>query len=123
MPLYRKIGGILFYRCLSVRPSVPLSVCTNLTWKLNIFPLLLNSFSYKAHIWYEGTSHRYTSGTKVKVICRGQGQISGSCFSKDMCFGGISVSQTHLVLYCVKTEARVNCLIFNFGLNNKVLKF
>ena len=31
--------------------------------------------SYKAHIWYEGTSHRYTSpGTKVKVIiCKGQG--------------------------------------------------
>ena len=33
MPLYRKIGGILFYRCLSVRPSVCLSACTNLTWK------------------------------------------------------------------------------------------
>ena len=48
---------------------------------------------------YEGTSHRYTSlGTKVKVICKGQGQISGSCFSKDGCFGGISVSQTHLVI-------------------------
>ena len=31
MPLYRKIGGILFYCC----PSV----CTNLTWKLNIFPI------------------------------------------------------------------------------------
>ena len=45
---------------------------------------------------YEGTSHRYTSpGTKV--ICKGQGQISGSCFSKDGCFGGISVFQTHLV--------------------------
>ena len=26
-----------------------------------------------------------------------QGQISGSCFSKDWCFEGISVSQTHLV--------------------------
>ena len=41
-----KDQGILFYRCLSVRPSVhltvPPSVCTNLTWKLNIFPLLLN---------------------------------------------------------------------------------
>ena len=54
-----------------------------------------------AHVWYEDTSHRYTSpGTKVKVICKGQGQsqISGSCFSKDGCFGGISVSQTHLVV-------------------------
>ena len=52
-----------------------------------------------AHIWYEGTSHRYTSpGTKIKVICKGQGQISGSCFSTDGCFGGISVSQTHLVI-------------------------
>ena len=34
---------------------------------------------------------------KAYVICKGQGQISGSCFSKDGCFGGISVSQTHLV--------------------------
>ena len=52
------------------------------------------------HIWYEGTSHRYTSpGTKVKVICKGQGQISGSCVLKDGCFGGISPSKTHLVLH------------------------
>ena len=36
-------------------------------------------------------------GTKVKVICKGQGQISGSCLSKDGCFKGISVSQIHLV--------------------------
>ena len=44
------------------------------------------------------TSHQYTfPATKVKVICKAQGQISGSCFSKDRCFGGISVSQTHLV--------------------------
>ena len=29
-----------------------------------------------AHIWYEGISHQYASaGTKVKVICKGQGQI------------------------------------------------
>ena len=37
---------------LSVRPSV----CTNLTWKLNIFPfpLLLNLYSYKVNICYEG---------------------------------------------------------------------
>ena len=56
--------------------SVRLSVCTNLTWKLIIFLLLLNLFTYKAHIWYEGTSHQYAStGTKVKVICKGQGQM------------------------------------------------
>ena len=70
MPPFRKIGGggggggggILFYR-----PSICLSVYTNLTRKLNIF-----QFSYKAHIWYEGTSHCYTSpGTKVKVKYRG----------------------------------------------------
>ena len=35
-------GGTFFYCCPSVRPSIRLSVCTNLTWKLNIFPLLLN---------------------------------------------------------------------------------
>ena len=41
---------------------------------------------------------------KVKIICKGQSQISGSCFSKDGCFGDISVSQTHLVFqgYLVK---------------------
>ena len=83
---------------LSVCPSICPSVCLHkLKWKLYIFPFLLNYFSYKAHIWYEGTSHRYTSpGTKVKIIYKGQGQISGSCFSKDGCFGDISVSQTHL---------------------------
>ena len=48
---------------------------------------------------HEGTSQRYTSpGTKVKFICKGQGQISGSCFSKDGCYVGNSVSQIHLVL-------------------------
>ena len=74
MPPYRKIGGILFYRS----PSI----------------------CYKAYIWYEGISHRYTSpGTKFKVICKGQSQIPGSFFSKDGCFGGISVSQTHLVFF------------------------
>ena len=63
-----------------------------------------------AHIWYEGTSHGYTSpGTMVKVICKGQGQISGSC-SQKMGVGGTSVSQTHLIVYCSK---RVNkcCII------------
>ena len=48
----------------------------NIVCKLNIFPLLLNLFTYKAHIWYERISHQYASaGTKVKVICKGQGQM------------------------------------------------
>ena len=38
---------------------------------------------------------RSRSSAKVK------GQISGSCFSKDGCFGSISVSQTHLVFICL----------------------
>ena len=42
-------------------------------------------------------AHLIDTHLLVKVICKGQGQISGSCFSKDGCFGGISVSQTHLV--------------------------
>ena len=58
MPPYRKIRS----HCLK---------CENITWKLYIFLLLLHWFSYKAHIWYEGTSHQYTSGgTKFKVICQ-----------------------------------------------------
>ena len=67
--------------CLSVRPSVHLSVCTNLTWKLNIFPLLLNWFSYKAHIWLKAhliDKHllvpRSRSSAQVKV--KYQGHIS-----------------------------------------------
>ena len=47
--------------------------------------------------------------TKVKVICKGQ--ISGSCFSKDWCFGGISVSQTHLVYLCQNYVTGKGCLM------------
>ena len=36
-------------------------------WKFNIFLLILGKFSYKAHFWYEVTSHQYTSGG-VKVF-------------------------------------------------------
>ena len=55
--------------------------------------------------WYKGTSHRYTSaGTKVKVICKGQGQISRSHFPKNDRFGGISVSQTCLVKVIIFSE-------------------
>ena len=44
---------------------------------------------YKAHIWYEGTSHRYTlGGTKVKAICQGQGQNLRTHFPRNGSFGG-----------------------------------
>ena len=55
MPPYRKIGGGggVIVLPLSVRLSVRLYVCL-----------------------YEGISHQYASaGTKIKVICKGQGQI------------------------------------------------
>ena len=56
--------------------------------------------TYKAHIWYEGISHQYASaGTKVIVICIGQGQIQRLHFSKNGRFGGICVSETHVVFY------------------------
>ena len=92
-------GGNIVIR-LSVHPSVCSSIgLQNLTWKLNIFLLLLHLFSYKAHIWFEGTSHWYSSGgIKVKVICQGQGQLLRSHFEKKKkkktVFGGISVSHT-----------------------------
>ena len=67
------------------------------------------------HIWYEGTSHRYAPpGTKVKVICKGQGQISGYCFSKDGCFGGIRVSKAHLGVFFFLTLSQTT----NFTLPN-----
>ena len=112
MPPHRKIGGILFYCC----PSVCLH---KLNMKTSHFPTTPKLIYLKAHIWYEVTSHQYTSpGTKVKVICKIQGQISGSCFSKDGCFWGISVSQTHLfILKCcpqfvsVWTSLKFCCLV------------
>ena len=49
------------------------------------------------HVICSSKSHQYAStGTKVKVICLGQGQISRLHFSKNGCFRGISVSQTYL---------------------------
>ena len=102
------------YCFIFVRMSIHLSVCTKLT-KLYFFPLVLNFISYKAHIWYEGTSHQYTPGSEVKVICKGQGQISGSCFSKDGCFRDISVSQIHLVFLAVNAFNLVLSNILSFG--------
>ena len=37
---------------------------------------------------------RSRSSVKVRVVCQGQGRISMLHFSKNGCFGGISVSQT-----------------------------
>ena len=49
-------------------------------------------------MWYEGISHQNASaGTKVKVICKGQGQVQWLHFSKNGRFGSIRVSQTHHV--------------------------
>ena len=94
MPLYQKIRGILFYPCLSVR----LSVCTNLMWKLYIFPLLLNWFTYKAHIWYEIISHQYASaGTKVtsaNVKVKYKGYIS-----QKMAVSGAFVFHKHMLFF------------------------
>ena len=56
-------------------------------------PKLIN---YKAHIWYEGTSHRYTSpGTKVKVISKGQVKYQGH-ISQKMGVSGAFVFHKHI---------------------------
>ena len=66
-----------------------------------------------------------THGTKVKVICKGQGQISGSCFSKDGHFGGSSVSQTHLDFTFILSSASAlnldQCRIFSLGKEELIL--
>ena len=71
-----------------------------------------------AHIWYEGTSHRCTSGgTKVKVIYQDLSQISRSCFFfKYGRRGGILVSQTRLVLLV----ALIHFQVFNKSLALRV---
>ena len=74
----------------------------------------------KAHIWYEGTSHRYTSpGTKVKVICKGQGQISGHV-SQKMGVSGASVFHKHILFFLLsfttgEISIRSCSLILNLG--------
>ena len=105
MPPHRKIGGILFYPC----PSLHSSVCTNLTLKL-IFHLLLNQFSYKAHIWYGGTCQWHTSGcTKVKVIALSRFNTK-VIFSKTNGFWGISVSKKAI---CKLYGQRRKCFSFS----------
>ena len=106
MPPHQKIGDISFYQCLSVRPSVCLSVCLHkLAMKLNIFPLLPTFFHYsqtnlltrlifgmKAHLI---DTHllvpRSRSSTKVRVKYQGQVSqkmgVSGAVvFHKDILF-------------------------------------
>ena len=77
MPPHRKIGGILFYRCPSVRPYVRLSVCTNLTFSHYSYTNLVTQliFGMKAHLI---DTHllvpRSSSSAKVKV--KYQGHVS-----------------------------------------------
>ena len=53
--------------------------------------------TYKAHIWYEGTSHQYTSAvTKVKVICKYKGYIS-----QKMAISGAFMFHKHILFHNV----------------------
>ena len=53
--------------------------------------------------------HKYASaGTKVKVICIGQGQIQRLHFLKNGHFGGIRVSQTHLGFFLLEKICTVD---------------
>ena len=86
--------GILFYCCLSVH----LSVCPsakNSNCEFNIFLKLSYYSSYNAHIRYAGIFLQYPTieGHIIKVKVEYQGYIS----QRNGRFGGISVSQTHLV--------------------------
>ena len=55
-----------------------------------------------AHIWYEGTSHRYTSpGTKVKVICKDQCQYQGHVSQKMRLLGALVFHKHILFLLAV----------------------
>ena len=89
---------------LSVRPSVHLSVCTNLTWKLNIFPLLLNMIYLQGsclvwrHIssicicWYQGQGHLQRSRSNIKVTFLKKWPFLGhSCFTNTSCFFNLLV--------------------------------
>ena len=103
--------------CMTVCSSIRLSIFQlKLNVRLNIFLLLLYLFSYKVHIWYQGTSHRYTSVvTKVKVICQGQGQILWSHFPKQWLFSGALVFHKQSLLTLSQTSpvfSRLQCRSF-----------
>ena len=60
-------------------------------------------------MWYEGTSRRYTSGTKVKVICKGQGQITRSHFCNFGKVLSVTVAKNCVCMFYFKVY------IFNFS--------
>ena len=77
-----------------------MSVCLsaeNLTCELNIFLELPYYSSYNAHILYADSFQQYLASEGDINYHQGQGRISKLHFSKNGCYGGISVSQTHLV--------------------------
>ena len=89
MPRMERSGAYCFTIArLSVRPSVPPPVCLH---KLTVVTRLI--FGMKAHLI--GT---HLLAPRSRSSIKGQSQISGSCFSKNWWFGGISVSLTHLVM-------------------------
>ena len=66
------------------------------------------------------TAHLINTHLLVKVICQGQGRISGLHFSKYGRFGGIGISKTHLVyyyyyfcLFCFKQVNELNDTVEN----------
>ena len=61
----------------------------------------------------EDISHQYASAsTKVKVICKGQGQVYMLHLSKNGRFRGIHASQTHLVPQCFPESPSLGWLKF-----------
>ena len=84
--------------CPSICQSIRLSVCTNLTWKLNIFPLHLNLFvtrlifGMKAHrlihiFWYQGQGHLQRSRSNIRVMFLKRWVFLGHyCFTNTSCF-------------------------------------
>ena len=88
-----KIGGMLLFCCPSVCLFIRLSVCTKLTWKLNIFILLINYFTYKALILVKRRimkTHLLESRSSAKVKVKYQGHTHTKkrllCFTNKSCF-------------------------------------
>ena len=96
MPPYRKIRGILFYRCAFVCLSVCLSVCLHkLNMKTQHFPITLKliylqgSYLVWRHIssicicWYQSQGHLQRSRSNTKVTFPKKLPFRGhSCFTK-----------------------------------------
>ena len=119
MPLHWKIGVILFT---VVCPLVSLSVCTNLTWKLNNLLLL----SYTSHInpfpnkpWFLrvcSTSLLKTLWEKEKLLVMSSFSFSRSVFHP---FGELSAFFiTYEIVVCKLFQfGKVKILSFGKGLN------